>query len=389
MPGAGTGDTEQAAPGRSVSQMVTGAILSSDDIGDAEVRAWSALADRALEPNPFVRPEFVLSNAKASGEAAALLVVREGSHWLALLPVGVGKRWRRTPLPCLIPWLPELAYSATPLIDRDAPGPAIAGLLDLLAAERWSAALVLHPFDPTGPVGAALTTNLGLRSIAPYVYADFERAAIRRRPENTYLSESLSSAGRKKLRSRKRALGRELGGDLVVVDRSTEPAAWDAFLAMEHAGWKGEQGTALASDSRDAAFFRIMCGGMAAGGRLQLLALEGAGRTVAMQCNLVDGSSLYAFKVAYDEAFARFSPGALLEVEAIELFHDGLGQVELLDSCADPDNALVNRIWPDRRRLQTLVIPTGAPGARLIRPAMGVEVAVRRVIRARRAARAA
>lgn len=105
-----------------------------------------------------------------------------------------------------------------------------------------------------------------------------------------------------------------------------------------------------------------------------------------MQCNLIDGPFLYAFKVAYDAAFARFSPGALLEVEAIEHFHRALQDVELLDSCADPDNELINRIWPDRRRLQTLVIPTGAQRARLIRPTMGVEVAVRRVIRARRGA---
>ncbi len=362
------------------------AILSSRDLREDDVRAWRALADRALEPNPYLRPEFVLSSAEASGDDAALVTVRDEERWLGLLPVGLAKRWRRTPLPCLAPWLPEYAYSGTPLIDRDAREPALSALLDLLAAERRAAALVLHPFDPTGPIGAGLLLHMGERAIAPFVYADFERAAIRRRPESTYLAESVSAAGRKKLRSRKRALGRELGAETVLVDRSHEPAAWDAFLELEHAGWKGEHGSSLASDERDAAFFRGMCAGMAAAGHLQILGLEAAGRTVAMQCNLIDGPSVYAFKVAYDAAFARFSPGVLLEVEAIEHFHRALQDVELLDSCADPDNELINRIWPDRRRLQTLVIPTGAQRARLIRPTMGVEVAVRRVIRARRGA---
>ena len=105
-----------------------------------------------------------------------------------------------------------------------------------------------------------------------------------------------------------------------------------------------------------------------------------------MQCNLRDGGVLFAFKVAYDPAFARHSPGALLEAEAIDVFHED-PELVVVDSCAAPDSSLVNRMWPDRRRLQTLLIPTGAPHARLLGTALRGEVLTRRILQRPRAPR--
>ena len=44
-------------------------------------------------------------------------------------------------------------------------------------------------------------------------------------------------------------------------------------------------------------------------------------RAIAMKCNLRAGDGAVAFKIAYDEAYARFSPGVLLEIEQIERLH--------------------------------------------------------------------
>jgi hypothetical protein len=103
-----------------------------------------------------------------------------------------------------------------------------------------------------------------------------------------------------------------------------------------------------------------------------------------MQCNLVDGGVVFGFKVAYDEALARFSPGALLEVDAFRVFHES-PSLKSADSCASPDSELVNRIWPDRRRLQTLIVPTQARRAALIGPNIAAEAAGRKVVRVARA----
>lgn len=355
-------------------------LVDARSVDAAGRRAWTELADRAAEPNPFLRPEVVLAAAGARAPTVLLAVVREHERWLACLPVSRAARWGRIPLPVLGPWLADYAYLATPLVDRDSVARGVDGLLELLVRERRAAAVVLDPVDPSGPVGAALLAGAHARGAVPVVTADFERAELRRRPEPTYLQEAMGASSRKKLRKAARTLADDLGGPLEVVERAGEPAAVDAFLALERAGWKGEAGTALASDPADGAFFRGACAALAAAGRLQLLSLEAGGRTAAMQCNFLDAPDLYAFKVAYDPALARHSPGAVLEVEAVDRFH---AATELLraDSCAAPDSPLINRMWPDRRRLQTVLLPTSAPYARLLEPLLGAERVARRAHR--------
>jgi CelD/BcsL family acetyltransferase involved in cellulose biosynthesis len=289
-------------------------------------------------------------------------------------------------MPCLAPWMPDVTYLSTPLVDRDHVEAAARGLAGYLEVERRAAALVLDPVDPDGEVGRALGDAFLLAGREPIRYAEWERGALRRRPEPTYVEEAMSAKGRKELRRLRRALGRDLNTEAELVDRSSDPSACDEFLRIEAAGWKGAEGTALASTAKHEAFFRSMCASAAAAGRLQMLSLECAGRTVAMQCNLIDGGTLFGFKVAYDAEFARYSPGSLLEVDAIGFFHES-EDLAVADSCAAGDSEMINRIWPDRRRMQTLIVPTASRRARLIEPNLAAEAFARRVAHASRARR--
>lgn len=338
-----------------------------------DLTAWSELADRAAEPNPFFRPEFVLANVIERGVAAELLVVRDDVRWLVCLPVRTRPASWRLPVPGLEGLIDEYSLFGTPLIDRESLGPAADALIDVVRAERRAAVLMLGKFDPDGLVGAALAAAAKRRGMRPIVYVDEERAAWRRSLDEVSPGAQLTKSDRRG--SRRLALA--VGGELDVVDRSREPAAWEAFLAMENSGWKAERGTAMGSTEADAAFFRRMCADMSAAGRFELVALEAGGRTVAMECHLVDGDVLFAFKVAYDPEFHRFSPGTQLKYRVMERFHQR-GLV-LADSCAVAQNAHTNRLWPGRRRMQTLLLPTGALAANLLPPAMFVRAAARRL----------
>jgi CelD/BcsL family acetyltransferase involved in cellulose biosynthesis len=342
-------------------------VLAAGGVSDADVVKWRALADRAIEGNPFFRPEFVLAAPLARPSPIELLVVRDQGEWLACLPVSRAPRWRHVVLPCLGPWLEPYALLGQPLLDRDHAGTAAQALAGLLRRERRAAALVLDRVDPDGPATRYVLEAVERGGTTPIVYREYERAQLYRRPRNTYLEEAVSKSGRDRIRRKARQLGRELGGDVTLVDRADDPDAWDEFLTLEASGWKGELGTALGSRAGDAEFFRSVCSGMAATGHLQVLSLEVGGKTVAMQCNLVERDRAYAFKVAYDETFAKLSPGVALHLEIMELFHDEMTVVGY-DSCAAPDSALFNRIWPDRRHIQLLVVPTGAPLGRLVSP---------------------
>jgi len=120
-----------------------------------------------------------------------------------------------------------------------------------------------------------------------------------------------------------------------------------------------------------------MCAAWHARGRLQILTLGTADRAAAMQCNLTAGDTLFCFKVAYDDELARFSPGVQLELAAVDVFH-AAGALALVDSCAEPDNELINGLWPDRRTLTTLVFPAAGARGRMRLSALGLGAAVRR-----------
>jgi hypothetical protein len=89
-----------------------------------------------------------------------------------------------------------------------------------------------------------------------------------------------------------------------------------------------------------------------------MLALSLNGRTIAYKCNFLAGRGSFAFKIAFDEEYARYSPGVLLEYENIRLLHERAG-VEWMDSCASPDRMMINQLWPERRTIQTVAVATG------------------------------
>jgi hypothetical protein len=104
--------------------------------------------------------------------------------------------------------------------------------------------------------------------------------------------------------------------------------------------------------------FRAIARGAFAKGRWMTLALRLDGRAVAMKCNLRSGTGAVAYKIAYDEAYARFSPGVLLELEHIRRLHEP-GAPAWMDSGAAPNHPMIDHLWRDRRSIETLIVPTG------------------------------
>ena len=58
---------------------------------------------------------------------------------------------------------------------------------------------------------------------------------------------------------------------------------------------------------------------------------------------------------------ALASPGVLLEIENLRRAHSS-GALEWMDSCADPSNAMINRLWLDRLPLQSIAVSIGGRG---------------------------
>jgi len=85
-------------------------------------------------------------------------------------------------------------------------------------------------------------------------------------------------------------------------------------------------------------------------------------RPVGLNCSLRSGRGAFGLKSAVVEAFAHFSPGLQLEIESIRRFHDN-GGPQWVDSCAAFDSVLFNRLYLERRILQSLLVSSGrVPG---------------------------
>ena len=352
-----------------------------DELTEYDLTAWRELAAAAVEPNPFFEADFVLAAWKHLGRnGVGLLVAEDAGGWAACLPVHRPRRWRRLPIAALAAWRHPYCFLGTPLVAADRTDAAVAALVEGGLQERRVNALTLDWLGDGGPVAASLERLLGERGIPTVRYERFERASLQRRPEPTYLDDTLRGHRRRELQRMRRALARDVGDPVTVTDRPEDPQAFEDFLRLEASGWKGEQGTALASREDHARFFRAVCTAFAGKDRLQLLELTAGGRPVALKCNLLATGTVFCFKIAYDAQYARYSPGLQLERETVDLFH-GRTNLDSMDSCANPNNQMINRLWPDRRPITTIVVPSSGPRGRATLQATAASSSLRNLVR--------
>ncbi len=325
-----------------------------------ELNAWEQLAERAVEPNPFFEPAFVTVAANAlDATGVQLLFDTQDGSWTGCMPVQLT---RAMGLPLLLStWKHSYSFLGTPLVDRDHVGDFSAALMRSVR-DREHARFLLLRRSSDGPVLDAFKGARGeIGGLNVIFERSFVRAALARRPEFDYLS-SLKSRRRSELKRLRRRLADELGGEIASRNRTDYPEAVETFLRLEASGWKGKEGTAMASEEGSADLFRSICAELSKTGRINLRSLEAGDRVAAMTCDISAGDTLFGFKSAYDEQLGRYSPGIQLQIDNFTAFHEQRDE-RLMDSCSEPTNEAANSLWPDRRPISTLVIgPSGLSG---------------------------
>ncbi|HST37464.1 MAG TPA: GNAT family N-acetyltransferase, partial [Allosphingosinicella sp.] len=168
---------------------------------------------------------------------------------------------------------------------------------------------------------------------------------------DAYYEQAVRQKKRKEIRRLQNRLA-ELGPvETEILDDPADLPAWcDTYLAFEKAGWKGEEGTALACAPDTAAFFHAALAGAWAAGRLQFLRLTVGDRTIAMLVNFLTPPGSFSFKTVFDEDYARFSPGVLIQLENLRnvLTSD---EIAWMDSCASEDHPMIDGLWTERRSI--------------------------------------
>jgi CelD/BcsL family acetyltransferase involved in cellulose biosynthesis len=339
--------------------------------------AWERLHLRALEPNAFFAPWFVEADARRAGDAAEveLLLVyhrpaKSAPELVALLPFVERRRFRGLPLLVIEVRVNEFTPLGTPLIDRDHADAALAELFDWLERSSGAHAFVLPMTAGDGPFHHRFVDQLRQRALPHHTLESYSRGLLRRRGEDgeAYLNQAFAGGkGRKKLRAKERHLAQLGALTFDALEPNGELGRWtEEFLALEQRGWKGKDGTAMASSLIGRAFFEEVAREASTRGQLMMLALRIDGRPVAMKFTLLDGRGAFAYKIAYDEAVAAHSPGMQLELENVRRFF-AMHELGFMDSCADPGSRMFTEVWIDRLTIHNWVCSTGrAPGGLLV-----------------------
>jgi CelD/BcsL family acetyltransferase involved in cellulose biosynthesis len=342
-----------------------------DAVGAAStgfVEEWQELANRASEPNPYLEPWFMLPSLAAFAPAQVhLAALYCGGALTGIIPLVRSGRYYGHPIPHVSTWSHANSFCGAPLV---LPGHEARFWRALIAeVERGSGtALFLHlPMVPTdGPLYAALQSVLAEQRRPHAEVARESRALLRSDlSADDYLAASMSVKKRKELRRQHNRLAEE---GVLTFERISDADAlnhWiNEFLTLEAAGWKGEASSALANAASTSSFFTAALTGAAREGRLERLALRLDGRPIAMLANFLCPPGAFSFKTAFDEDYARFSPGMLLQLENLALL-DREG-IDWADSCAAEGHPMIERLWRERRTLVATNIALGGPIRRAV-----------------------
>ncbi len=335
------------------------------------VPAWEQLVQQAIEPNPLYEHWMLLPalRARPRGDFHCLLLwskARGPGHapeLRGLFPFQRVPRFRGLPITALKSWRHHSWLLGTPLLSACGAHESLQTLLDRVNAGS-GASLVQFEYVPAdGAFHGVLADVLRRREASAVTVASFTRALLRKRAgEGKRWEATLSGETRKNLRRKERRLS-ELGTLTRVMLRPGDDVhRWIGdFLRLEASGWKGASRSALACSEYDRRFAAKMLAAAFARGRLELVGLDLDGRALARCCNVISGDTAYAYRCAYDERFAHFSPGLMAELETMRQFH-ARPEVRLMDSLTDPDNETLNRLWKDRRTMHTVMLGVGAWG---------------------------
>ncbi|WP_275784564.1 GNAT family N-acetyltransferase [Pararhizobium gei] len=322
------------------------------------------LSHRALEPNVFFTGRFLApAMPRLEDRIIRLALIRDNderrSRIRFLMPFSIEKPGFSMGAAIIRAWSNPFGPLGVPLLDAEEAAETIDNLYEALAdpSAGMPGVLVLPDIRLKGKF-AQMARAVAIGRNLPLTVTDtFTRPMLESLQDgDTYLSQAISSHHVRELRRQWKNLS--LLGPLSynVARQPTEiRLRMEEFLALEASGWKGRQRTAMVLDRYRAAFAREAITNLAEADSVRIHTIDLNGTAIASMIVFMMGGDAYTWKTAFDEAYAKYSPGKLLMTELTEWHLDDANIVRS-DSCAVPDHPVMSRFWQEREDMGTLVI---------------------------------
>jgi CelD/BcsL family acetyltransferase involved in cellulose biosynthesis len=333
-------------------------------------RAWFDLAERALERNIFYEPAFLEAAALhlpagrhlffvtvwAHKPSQTLVETRRKEDLLALFPV----YW---PKLGFIPhnlkgWSCPYSPLGTPLIDQTMARPALEACLDWLAKRGSRSVNLQLPFLKfDGPFVALLKQITADTKREIYFSHRHQRAILQKHSHTEEAQPTQTKKTREWARQRRRL--EDLG--TLKTERLHDPRSirdgLEYFLALEASGWKGRDRSSLLQDPSTANFARAFIRVLSRSGHCRLDILKVDETLIASGIVLRAGNQSWYWKTAYDENYAKYSPGVILTRDITVKQLDN-PHVDTTDSCAIENHPMIDVLWPDRLTMTHCILGT-------------------------------
>jgi len=349
----------------------------------AFLAAWRTLSERARIANPFWDPDFCLPAIAVLAPGAIQLATLSdsGGALKALAPFSLNRTMMLGPKVAML-WTHDYIPLTSPLIDPD-DDTAFETLISGIALASASPVIATHLKD------YSRLGKISKNRLLSLIISEHSRAAIKSSQSGEeYRRTALSRQRRQGLERRLRRLKERtahLGA--LEIELCTQPKAiaaeLEAFLRLENASWKGQHKTALLSNANHAALARDAITRLAARNMASIATMKAGETLVAslLLCHL--DRKVFSWKIAFDETYREYSPGAQLMARFMDSILNGQDHFEL-DSCTAPDNTIANALWGNREIIKTVIFasPQQSTRAHLIQRAEQIKHHAKRAARA-------
>lgn len=322
------------------------------------------LTYRVMEANVFFAPRFLApAMPRLEERQVRFAVIRDEderrSRLRMLFPFSVEKPGFSIGPSIIRVWANPFGPLGTPLVDAEGAAETIDNLLEAVSHPdaRLPNLLVIPDLRLEGRFAQLARAVALARDLPLTVTNAYQRPMLQSHEDGqNYLRAALNKNHLREMRRQFRLLS-ELGSVTYNVARQPEEIRlrMEEFLALEASGWKGRKRSAMVNDRLRAAFAREAITNLAEADAVRIHTLDLDGQAIASMVVFIMAGEAYTWKTAYDERYARFSPGKLLMADLTE-WHLDDANIERTDSCAVPDHPIMSRFWQEREAMGTLVI---------------------------------
>ncbi len=310
-------------------------LLAREELHNAPIEAWDELASNSVFKNPFYARNSLLSAFKSLdlNKVLYLVVSYLDDKLVTLMPVEVTRH--RLGYKMVSAWSHNHCPLSDPLsLDTDYTSITITNLLSKTGATCFSA----HRHSPT-VLGQTISRN----SIIHQTY----RGQISRFKSKKEYYDCLPAKVRSESKRIVKRIEQELNLTYHTSNKRPEFNWFEAYCQLEHSGWKsGARGSILSQNG----YLNYYSGFIDIAMRENQVEFQGLfhnDEPVALSFRMISEGCAFDIKTSYDEAYKRLYPGVVLEIlNLIELHRLDFAFV---DSCTQPNNRVINRLWPEQK----------------------------------------